>query len=60
LLEPAQLQLGPGRSKMMACPPPLAEAVVAFAKFLTGTLQAEIQGETDAPLLRLTTVTGPR
>ena len=45
---------------MMACPPPLAEAVVAFAKFLTGTLQAEIQGETDAPLLRLTTVTGPR
>jgi heat shock protein HslJ len=59
LLEPAQLQLGPGRSTMMACPPPLADADVAFAKFLTGTLQAEIQGEeTDAPVLRLTTVDG--
>jgi len=53
LLEPAQLQLGPGRSTMMACPPPLADADAAFAKFLTGTLQAEIKGETGAPVLRL-------
>lgn len=58
LLKPAQLQLGPGRSTMMACPPPLAEADAAFAKFLTGTLQAEIQGKTDAPVLRLAAVDG--
>ena len=58
LLEPAQLQLGPGRSTMMACPPPLADADAAFAKFLTGTLQAEIKGETGAPVLRLAAVDG--
>jgi heat shock protein HslJ len=58
LLEPAQLQLGPGRSTMMACPPPLADADAALAKFLTGTLQAEITGETGAPVLRLAAVDG--
>lgn len=52
-LDPAQLQLGPGRSTMMACPPPLADADAVFAKFLTGTLQAGIIGETGAPMLRL-------
>lgn len=58
VLEPAQLQLGQARSTMMACPPPLADADAAFAKFLTGTLQAEITGETGAPVLRLAAVDG--
>lgn len=58
VVEPAQLQLGQGRSTMMACPPPLADADAAVAKFLTGTLQAEIAGETGAPVLRLTAVDG--
>ncbi len=58
LLEPAELQLGPGRSTMMACPPPLAAADAAIAKFLTGTLQAEIQGEAGAPVLRLSAADG--
>lgn len=58
VLEPAQLQLGQARSTMMACPPLLADADAAFAKFLTGTLQAEIKGETGAPVLRLAAVDG--
>jgi hypothetical protein len=58
VLDPAQLQLGQARSTMMACPPPLAAADAAVAKFLTGTLQAEIKGETDAPVLRLAAVDG--
>lgn len=58
VLESTQLQLGQARSTMMACPPPLAEADAAFAKFLTGTLQAEITGEAAAPVLRLAAVDG--
>ena len=58
VLGPTQLQLGQARSTMMACPPPLAEADAAFAKFLTGTLQAEITGEAGAPVLRLAAVDG--
>jgi hypothetical protein len=58
VLDPAQLQLGQARSTMMACPPPLADADAAVAKFLTGTLQAEIKGETGAPMLRLAAVDG--
>jgi hypothetical protein len=58
VLDAAQLQLGQARSTMMACPPPLADADAAVAKFLTGTLQAEIKGETGAPVLRLAAVDG--
>lgn len=58
VLEPAQLQLGPGRSTMMACPPPLESADAAIAKFLAGTLQAELQGEAGAPVLRLSSADG--
>jgi heat shock protein HslJ len=58
LLEPSQLQLGPGRSTMMACPPPLAAADAAIATFLTGTLQAGLQGEAGAPVLRLSAADG--
>jgi len=58
VVEPSQLQLGQARSTMMACPPPLADADAAAAKFLTGTLQAEIQGEAGAPVLRLAAVDG--
>ncbi len=58
LVEPAQLQLGPGRSTMMACLPPLAAADAAIAKFLTGTLQAELQGEAGSPVLRLSAADG--
>src|SRR5512137_2635646 len=38
LLEGGQLQLSPGRSTMMACPPPLGEADAAIARLLTGTV----------------------
>lgn len=58
LVEPAQLQVGPGRSTMMACPPPLAEADAAMARFLTGTLQAELTGAPGAPVLRLAAADG--
>ncbi len=58
LLEPSELQLGPARSTMMSCPPPLAAADAAIAKFLTGTLQAELQGEAGAPVLRLSAEDG--
>lgn len=58
LVEPAQLQVGPGRSTMMACRPPLAEADAAIGKFLTGTLQAELTGEPGTPVLRLAAADG--
>lgn len=58
VVEPGQLQLGQARSTMMACPPPLAEADAAIAKFLTGTLQTEVTGEPGAPVLRLAAVDG--
>jgi heat shock protein HslJ len=58
LVEPAQLQLSPGASTMMACPPPLADADAAIARFLTGTLQAELQGDAQAPALRLAAADG--
>jgi len=58
VLEPGQLQLGQARSTMMACPPPLADADAAMAKFLAGTLQAEIKGDAGAPVLRLAAVDG--
>jgi heat shock protein HslJ len=58
VLEPGQLQLGQARSTMMACPPPLADADAAIARFLTGTLQAEIRGDAGAPVLRLAAADG--
>ena len=60
LLEPAQLQVGPGRSTMMACPPVLASADTAMARFLTGTLQVEITGDAGAPVLRLAAQDGTK
>jgi heat shock protein HslJ len=58
LLDSTQLQLSPGMSTMMACPPPLAEADAAFARFLTGTLQVAVEGEAGAPGLRLVAADG--
>jgi hypothetical protein len=58
LVEPAQLQVGPGRSTMMACPPPLGDTDAAIGRFLTGTLQAELTGEPGAPVLRLAATDG--
>lgn len=58
IVEPSRLKLGPARSTMMGCPPPLAAADEAIGKALTGTLQAELQGETGAPVLRLTAADG--
>ncbi len=55
VVEVSRLQLGPARSTMMGCPPPLAEADAAIAKALSGTLQAELQGESGAPVLQLAT-----
>jgi heat shock protein HslJ len=50
---PAQVQFGPGRSTMMACPPPLGDADKAMAMFLTGTLQASLADDAGTPLLTL-------
>ena len=58
LLDSTQLQLSPGMSTMMACPPPLGDADAAFGKFLTGTLQVALEGETGAPRLRLEAADG--
>jgi heat shock protein HslJ len=58
LVDGSRLQVGPGRSTMMACPPPLAAADAAIAGFLTGTLLAELQGEAGAPALRLAAADG--
>lgn len=58
LVEVSRLQLGAGRSTMMACPPPLAAIDAAISKFLSGTLQAELQGDTGAPVLRLAAADG--
>jgi heat shock protein HslJ len=53
-----QLQASPGPSTMMACPPPLANADAAIAKFLSGALQLAIVGEPGAPQLRLAAADG--
>ena len=58
LLETTQLQVSPGMSTMMACPPPLANADAAIAKFLSGTLQVAIEGGSGAPQLRLAAADG--
>jgi len=58
LLDSTQLQVSQGISTMMACPPPLANADAAFAKFLTGTLQVAVEGEAGAPRLRLAAADG--
>jgi heat shock protein HslJ len=57
-LDATQMQLTPGPSTMMACPPPLAEADAAIAKFLSGTVQVALSGEADAPQLQLTAADG--
>jgi heat shock protein HslJ len=58
VVEGSSLQVGPARSTMMGCPPPLAEADAAIGSFLSGTLQAQLQGEAGAPELRLTAADG--
>jgi len=58
LLDGAQMQVSTGPSTMMACPQPLADADAAIARFLSGTLQVSLAGETGAPQLRLTAADG--
>jgi heat shock protein HslJ len=58
LLDTTQLQLSPGMSTMMACPPPLGDADAAFARFLTGTLTVALTGDAGAPELRLAAADG--
>ncbi len=58
LVDSTKLQVGPGMSTMMACPPPLANADAAFAKFLVGTLQVAVEGDAGAPQLRLAAADG--
>jgi heat shock protein HslJ len=55
---PDQVQFGPGRSTMMACPPPLGDADKAMAMFLTGTLQASLADEAGTPMLKLAMLDG--
>ena len=58
LLDSTQLQVSQGISTMMACPPPLANADAAFAKFLAGTLQVAVEAAAGAPRLRLAAADG--
>ena len=58
LLDSAQMQVSQGMSTMMACPPPLANADAAFARFLAGTLQVAVEGEAGSPQLRLAAADG--
>lgn len=58
LVGTSQLEVGASRSTMMACPPPLEAADKAIADLLTGTLQAELGGESGAPRLRLIAADG--
>lgn len=58
LVDAANLQLSPGVSTMMACPPPQAGADAAFGRFLAGTLQVAIGGEAGTPRLRLAAADG--
>lgn len=58
LVEGSKLQLGAVRSTMMGCPPPLADADTAIASFLSGTLQAELSGDSSTPALRLAAADG--
>jgi hypothetical protein len=58
LLDGGKMQVVPGPSTMMACPPPLAKADEAIARFLSGTLQVAIGNEGDAPQLRLVAADG--
>ena len=58
LLDSGQLQASPGPSTLMACPPPLANADAAIAKFLSGALQVAVEGEAGAPQLRLVAADG--
>ena len=58
LLDSTQLQVSQGVSTMMACPPPLADADAAFARFLAGTLQVTVESEAGAPRLRLAATDG--
>jgi heat shock protein HslJ len=58
LLDSAQLRASPGPSTLMACPPPLASADAAIARFLSGALQVAIEGEAGAPRLRLAAADG--
>lgn len=58
VVESSQLRVGPSRSTMMGCPPPLDAADAAIASFLSGTLQAELRGESGSPLLRLSAADG--
>jgi heat shock protein HslJ len=57
-LDNAQLQVSPGPSTMMACPPPLMAADAAMARFLNGTLQVAVEGEAGTPQLRLARADG--
>jgi heat shock protein HslJ len=58
LLDTAQMQVVPGPTTMMACPPPLANADAAIAKFMNGTLQVALEGDAAAPQLRLAAADG--
>lgn len=58
LLEGAKLQLSPGRSTMMACPPPLGDADATISRLLSGTVGAELQGDAGTPVLRLAAADG--
>ncbi len=58
LVEGSTLQLGPSRSTMMACLPPLDAADKAISAVFAGALQAQLEGEPGTPALRLTAADG--
>lgn len=58
LTDAGQLQLGQGRSTMMACPPPLGDIDAAFTSFLSGTLTIVLSNMPDVPMLQLAAANG--
>jgi heat shock protein HslJ len=58
LVDAGKMEVSPGLSTMMACPPPLAAADAAFARFLRGSLQVAVDGDAAAPRLRLSSADG--
>jgi heat shock protein HslJ len=58
LVDAGTMEVSPGLSTMMACPPPLAAADAAFARFLRGALQVAVDGDAAAPRLRLSSADG--
>jgi heat shock protein HslJ len=57
-LDPTRIEVRPGPSTLMGCPPEMASADAAIAAFLSGTLQVAVEASSGVPLLRLAAADG--